>query len=264
MPGSCREKRAVLYARVSAVQLDVWLIPLAPIADLEYLLRLLSPDERQRADRLRHPPSREAFIVAHALLRSALSQRVNVDPRRWTFAADGSGKPVIAAPRVPLRFSLSHCPALAACAVADSVDVGVDVESLATRVDAAAVARYFTPEEQQWVAGSSPPKRRAHCLKLWTLKEAYLKALGVGLSEAALATVAFDCSGSRPSVRFAGPWPDDSSAWWFDAWTHAGCAVAAAVRARRRVELRVLTPEVRHDRFSGWPELRARETGGLL
>jgi 4'-phosphopantetheinyl transferase len=114
-------------------------------------------------------------------------------PAAWTFEDLPGGKPVLAPGTAPgLSFNLSHTHGLVACAVTRDTNVGIDVERLerSTCIDDLA-QRYFTPEETAGLAACTPERRESYFLDLWTLKEAYLKAIGVGLSHP-LNAMAFD------------------------------------------------------------------------
>ena len=99
--------------------------------------RLLSVDERIRADRFMFERHRRQYIFAHAMLRLALSQAApNVAPTDWSFGAGRYGRPFVAAPATStaLHFSLSHADGCVACVVSGHETVGVDVETVSRRV----------------------------------------------------------------------------------------------------------------------------------
>jgi 4'-phosphopantetheinyl transferase len=174
--------------RSLASEVHVWLVRLNDIPAPETLAAcrsLLSSDECHRQERLRRERDRRAFLVAHALVRSALSRYADVPPEDWFFAANRWGRPEIAGPSTlpALRFSLSHTSGLAACAVARDCDCGVDVESLDRGGDPLRVARrVLSPVELADLEAQPAAARRDRFLVYWTLKEAYVKARGVGLS----------------------------------------------------------------------------------
>jgi len=176
----------------------------------------LSADERARYERFRFAPDRRDYAAAHALLRTALSRFVPVPPDAWRFREDPGGKPsLVADPRAPaLSFSLSHTNGLVACAITSGGDVGVDVEGVDRRVDAGLARRFFSESENRALAACpTDAARTARFLELWTLKEAYLKAIGVGLLHP-LNTVIFTVdAGGR--VRFSAPPGVDAARWRF-------------------------------------------------
>jgi 4'-phosphopantetheinyl transferase len=196
----------------------VWLAVPEQIRDAPLLARylaLLSDDERERAARFRFDEHRHQFCVAHALVRTALSRYARVEPGAWRFSVGERGRPeIVAAPGVPpLRFNLSHAGGLVACAVALARDVGVDVEDATRRADIDAIARrYFSPSERSDLA--RPGSGRDRFFELWTLKEAYLKARGIGIA-AGLEKISFALDAGAPiRIRLDPGFDDDDPASW--------------------------------------------------
>ena len=154
---------------------------------IEAAFEILSADERARADRFGRRTHRRDFIAAHALLRRALSECHALDPSDWQFAAGEGGKPRLApaqASATGLSFNLAHTDDFVACAIGRNVEIGIDVEAIDRRADALALAgRYFSPSERANLAacGASAPQR---FIEIWTLKEAFVKATGVGVTRA--------------------------------------------------------------------------------
>ena len=144
----------------------------------------LSDDERERWQRLRRAPDRHLFLVAHLLVRTALSRHADVPPESWAFRATEQGRPEIRSPEgTGLRFSLSHTDGLAACLVCREWACGVDVEPAGARRDPMRIARrYFTPGELELLEGLPETERHDRFLRIWTLKEAFLKARGTGIA----------------------------------------------------------------------------------
>lgn len=124
--------------------------------------------------------------AAHALLRRTLSQiRPDVAPADWRFERAPHGKPRVASPLPALNFSLTHARGLAACAAIEAeLEVGVDAEPLGRRLDPLRLAaRYFADGEAAALAAiADEGERRRAFLRLWTLKEAVVKALGTGIA----------------------------------------------------------------------------------
>ncbi len=168
--------------------------------------------ERRRADALRAPGSRRLHVLARAFVRTTLSSYCDVAPERWSFAPDPGGKPRISGPceRVGLRFSLSHTQGLLALAVSRGCEVGVDVERLEPHADFDGLAEVaFAPSERDAVRAAPPEERPATFVRLWTAKEAFLKAQGLGLGTVDPRAIAFDVDASQPRLArdaCAGPW----------------------------------------------------------
>lgn len=144
----------------------------------------LSTDERDRRDRFVFADHRRRFAAAHVGLRRAIGAAVGADPASLAFAHGAHGKPSLAAPAHGGAFNLSHSDDIGLLLWAPhGGDWGVDVERLRAVPDAADLARQvFTPAERAaWSAGD-PLGRTRDFLRLWTRKEACLKAIGSGLS----------------------------------------------------------------------------------
>ncbi len=180
-------------------------------------LKLLDAGERERRERFHFPKHQRQFLVSHALVREALSRYAPVAPEAWRFDANAFGRPEIAGPsRAWLRFNLSHADGLALCAVARGVDVGADVENVLREGQTEEIAeRFFAPSEVEALFALPPECRRARFFELWTLKEAYIKARGAGLS-IPLEQFAFALAeGGSPSIRTDPVLQDDPRAWRF-------------------------------------------------
>lgn len=146
----------------------------------------LSHPERERASRFGLGHLRQRFITAHGILRDILSRYIGVGPECLQFETDVYGKPSLvgAGQAEALKFNLSHSEERAACAVARNRRIGVDVERLREIPERESIAaHYFTRGEQGIINNfvTADEKNRAF-LTCWTRKEAYIKAIGRGLS----------------------------------------------------------------------------------
>jgi phosphopantetheinyl transferase len=146
----------------------------------------LSFEERVRRDRFHFEADRRDFTIAHDLLRRALSKHTGIASADLRFATSGHGKPSIDSADPQLRalsFSLSHTRGFVACAVTSHAPLGIDVEQVGQSQNVREVAnRYFSEKEAAWLRRSPDELRSVRFAELWTLKEAFLKAIGVGLS----------------------------------------------------------------------------------
>jgi 4'-phosphopantetheinyl transferase len=179
-------------------------------------LAVLSDSEHRRWQRFVFAHDRRDYAAAHALTRVALSRCADLAPEQWRFHESAAGKPSLAAdgdaPR--LTFNLSHTHGLVACAIAPGADVGVDVEDVDREVGIDEVAtRFFSPTECADLAGCPANERARRFFELWTLKEAYIKAIGKGLSHA-LNTFGFALN-EAGSIGFMPPPEVDVAAWQF-------------------------------------------------
>jgi 4'-phosphopantetheinyl transferase len=162
--------------------IHVWTIPLDETPQtVASLLDVLSGEERVRAARFRTTQLRVRFVVAHGALRTILSGYLGIEPNAVRFGATEEGKPYVA--EGGLTFNLSHSDGLALCAITVAGQIGVDVERLRPIDDADAIVhRYFAPGEVRQYQATRVPDRTAAFFSTWTRKEAYVKAVGSGLS----------------------------------------------------------------------------------
>jgi 4'-phosphopantetheinyl transferase len=202
---------------------------------LDEYRRILDPHETARLDRFRFERDRRTFLVAHALLRSTLSHYAPVAPAAWRFAAGDHGRPEIAwggGSPPPLRFNVSRRCGLVACAVTRSADVGVDVEDTSRLDKPLALARDVLAAEEVATIDSLPTecRRQQAFYELWTLKEAYLKARGVGLG-LPLDSFAFGLGPVGRAAVLLRTEGDDPKSWQFhQECPTPGYVLAAAVR----------------------------------
>lgn len=146
---------------------------------------ILDNAERSRADAFKFPQDRELYIAAHLFMRRTLSKHAPIAPADWRFTTNTYGKPFIATPGYEhLQFNLSHTQGMIACAVSYTGAVGVDVEKRKPLTDLDALCRYaLSPLEAHDVLSIRDPARKEQrFFTYWTLKEAYIKATGMGLS----------------------------------------------------------------------------------
>lgn len=160
----------------------LWRAELSLGADDARASGVLSSDEWARAERFRFASDRRRFLAARLLLRQGLGRYLGVEPGSLVFAYGPHGKPSLAE-NCGLKFNLSHCEDAALLAVAADVEVGVDIERLRAFDDAERLAAQFFAEGERSAFLAAPPEKRdAGFLRIWTRKEAYVKALGEGLS----------------------------------------------------------------------------------
>jgi 4'-phosphopantetheinyl transferase len=200
---------------------------------------VLSPEEAAQAERFRFERDRNLYIVAHALVRHALSHYTPVAAEAWRFQTLSRGKPVIDSQhQVALQFNLSHTRGMAVCGVTREGELGVDVEFLArTRSDLKLARRYFAPAETATLEGLDPEALHDRFLQFWTLKESYIKAVGDGLAMP-LECFAFEINGQRPpSISFSGL-AEDPARWQFAQLRLGGEHLAAvALKGDARLSL---------------------------
>jgi 4'-phosphopantetheinyl transferase len=182
------------------------------------LATLLSEDERERLTRFRFESDRQLFLVSHALLRIALSRHAGTEPHAWRFHMGSHGRPEIAEPRSRLRFSLSHTKGLAACAMILDREIGLDVEYLTADPPIDAAERFFSPRERCDMLCTPVEARAEWFLEYWTLKEAYAKARGLGLSLPPDQCSLYKGSDGRWRIALEPPLYEDPERWRFWSW----------------------------------------------
>jgi 4'-phosphopantetheinyl transferase len=173
-----------------------------PSATRIALHAVLDPEEQARAARFHSAQHQDRFTVAHGRLRQLLAAQLNMAPQEIGFMQGEHGKPQLAS--FPggrqLHFNLSHSGNWGMVATAWNRAVGVDVEAWrAMHNEARLVRRFFSNVEAQEYAALPLPDRQAAFFRGWTRKEAYIKAVGRGLS---LPLSSFDVS--LGPDRFAG------------------------------------------------------------
>ncbi len=241
--------------RASTADVHVWLRQTADMDDqaVAAAVERLSDEERARCSRFHFARDRRDYAAAHALLRTALSEvagrsaetsratdsvlpppgsggpRGPRAPADWRFVTTANGKPVLdEGTSSPLAFNLSHTRGCVAVAVTTGLPVGIDVEALDRRPDVDAVAeRFFAPDEARWLGRASGTERHERFFRLWTLKEAYLKATGEGIARS-LQAIRFELAEDGTVARFTSP--DSGHLRWAFASTVAApgfvCSVA--------------------------------------
>jgi 4'-phosphopantetheinyl transferase len=201
-------------------EVHVWYVPLDEAGDPSLLGRyrqLLSADEHARLSRFVQAKDRHQFVVARGLLRTTLSRYADVLPSDWTFLCNRYGKPEIFSPETytGLRFNISHTHGLVSCAVSRHHDVGIDVERTDRPTSMDVARRFFSPVEASHLERLPGEQRPGVFFDYWTLKEAYIKARGMGM-QLPLDEFWFHLgNGPSPSIHFAPTMQDDPSRWQF-------------------------------------------------
>jgi 4'-phosphopantetheinyl transferase len=162
----------------------------------------MSAGERRRAAAFSDPQLAALYRTARSGLRLVLAAYLQADPRWLTFRSTANGKPALAgcAARQRLHFNLSHSGQRIAVAVSRGGIVGVDIERVRSVAKAPLLAaRFFGEEERALLAAVDPLTYPCAFFRLWTLKEAFVKASGLGLARR-LDSFALDWRGERPQI----------------------------------------------------------------
>ena len=182
-------------------RLHLWLLALDPDArTVDELNQSLSREERERAARFRHPDDVRRYTVARGALRWLIGRYLGLEPAALCFEHGPHGKPALARDtgRIDLQFNLSHSGDVGLAGFSIGRAVGVDLEHTDRAVDAKALAvRICSPREQALLAGLPAEQMTLRFIELWTCKEAWLKAVGSGISGGP-AGVDVDLSCPRP------------------------------------------------------------------
>ena len=218
-------------------EVHVWHTGLESEDTARQLEPLLSPDEIQRANRFRFAEHRRRFVIARGCLRKLLSAYLQNDAGELVFTYSGEGKPSLDfRHQTDLRFNLSHSGEIAAFAFALGRNLGIDVELIRRDVDVDEIPkRFFSCAEQEVLKTLQGEGKFQGFFNCWTRKEAYVKAVGSGLS---LPLRDFDVS-LRPGdeARLLATRPDQSLASrWSMASLDFGKEYAGAVIVEGKLE----------------------------
>jgi 4'-phosphopantetheinyl transferase len=163
----------------------VWAVPFMPCRyDLEFLYGVLSPVEQSDVKRYVFDKDRENAVISRGLLRLLLGHYLNADPKQLQILRTKLGKPYLVSLREnALFFSVSHSETRAIYGITRAGRIGVDIEYLAKDFDGCEIAgQFFTEEENATLEMTPQEYKRRVFFRYWTLKEAYLKGVGTGLS----------------------------------------------------------------------------------
>ncbi len=189
-----------------------------------FLESLLSQDEKKLLEGLSLPEMRTQHLLSKALVRLALSEdtQMKVLPTEWQFTKNPFGRPELLPEfqRLGLYFNVSHANGLVACLTSPLSDAGIDIEDSDRKIEVMEIANnHFAPEEISDLKRLPAKEMKNRFFEIWTLKESYIKARGMGLTlpldQFFFDIKSDDSSGKLVSVRFSELIQDESSAWSF-------------------------------------------------
>ena len=199
---------------IKSNEVHVWRFPLD--TDESAFAPLLDETECERARRFRFAVHAKRFVVRHGRLRLLLGAYLGRSPASIRFTYGPQGKPELADPESDdvLRFNLSHSDGLVLLALSRGRRLGVDIERLRPEmIDEKIPEQFFSPCEVAVLRALPEADQVVAFFNCWTRKEAYIKAIGLGLS---LPLDSFDVSlapgapvallGTRPDKREAARW----------------------------------------------------------
>lgn len=235
---------------LSANEIHLWIVQDQLVGDsqLSEFMHLLAPEELSRYQRFLFERDKRQFLITRAALRCALSEYFSdVAPSEWTFLRNDYGRPYVSNPQYAsaIQFNLSHADGMIVLAISQSGDLGVDVENLSRSCEPASLAkRFFSASEATALLRMSEPDQRDRFFDLWTLKEAYIKACGMGLA-IPLGSFSFGFVANEHSIEFESEREDDCPNWRF--WQFQGDATHRIALAY--YEKGGTTPNVRVGRY---------------
>ena len=202
---------------------------------LHQFSQTLSPDEQARANRFRFERDRHWFIAGRGILRFLLARYLHVSPAQLRFSYSSRGKPALAdlessnTLSFNISFNVSHSQGLALYGITCDRQIGIDIEHIRAIQDMEQLAqRFFLPSEYALI-NACPPEQQQHTFfRLWTCKEAYLKATGEGITGLKRVEIVL-----KPGDSIAIPSLNNSLA---AGWTVMQLSVAPAYAAALAVE----------------------------
>ena len=226
------ERKLISPMRIEENEIVIWTAPLRASNDvISRYAQTLSADELRRAAAFRFPHLRESYLVAHGVARRILSNLTGTDPGDVRIVLGKNGKPELVNLE-GLHFNMAHSGELMALAVTRVGPVGVDVEQLRRLSDMKSLSEHFFSREERNQLECPQDVMAERFFRCWTLKEAFLKSTGEGLSRALDSfAVAFTSGAEAALLRISEP-SDDPRAWTLRSFDPApGYTGACAIRA---------------------------------
>jgi 4'-phosphopantetheinyl transferase len=225
-----------------AHEVVLWAVRMDPFDRPELLdacRAVLSDHERQRADRFFTSALTERFIVSHALVRDVLAESTGVPAHDLKFTEDDLGRPRLEGVE-EIDFNLSHTDGMAIVGVARH-RLGVDVERFRDGLDLPGLGRrVLTPRERKTIEGPEAPEGRTRFFEYWTLKEAYAKALGIGIR---MPFRDIDVQLGEQLVVDLSAVADDATRWRFELFGDAEFRVAIVAKPEKPADITIRVAE---------------------
>jgi 4'-phosphopantetheinyl transferase len=221
---------------LSGGEVHIWTLPTTAASATAVMFEpILAPDELDRARRFHFTHLRESFLIARGALRCLLGRYLDLHPKSIQFSYSSKGKPALEA-GAHIHFNMTHSGGLAAIAITAGCQIGVDLEQIRPLSDMQQIAaRFFCSEETAEIMSLTQGERERAFFCCWTRKEAYVKAIGDGLSaplDSFRVTVLPDIPAQFVRIGHA---TADTNAWTLhDLSLGPGYAAALAYRDRQR------------------------------
>jgi 4'-phosphopantetheinyl transferase len=215
-------------------EIHVWLVKMDnPARYYSELRKFLSEDEITRLKQYKFELDRQRFIARRGFLRLLLGQYCALPPKSITYQVNPYGK--LSSPSCPYSFNLSHSQGVLVFGFSSFPEIGVDIEQVHSNHDLFRLTeRWFSPEEQAGLSALPASLQSEAFYHVWTQKEAYIKARGLGLS-IRLKDFSVSTDPSKPARLLSiGGGPDDIHFWkLIDVPFEPGWRSAVCVRTER-------------------------------
>ncbi|MEI1682754.1 4'-phosphopantetheinyl transferase superfamily protein [Acinetobacter baumannii] len=166
---------------------QVYVCPISRVPDnhliLSHYLSFLNAAEKLRYDQY-HPHTARLFLISRVLMKSVLSDKLGISPHEVIIQLQPNGKPFVQGSKT-IYFNLSHSADLIVFAVTEKGEIGVDVERIDHEFEWRRVDSVLAPSEIKWIQENewiNPNSVYQRFFQIWTLKEAYIKCTGEGMS----------------------------------------------------------------------------------
>jgi len=204
--------------QLSSSHIDLWFITPTQISDLlfNYLKTLLTKKEKDKLAHYKNSKAQHTALITRAICRLVLSQYTNTTPSDLSFIKNQHGKPELTNNSNKIRFNLSHNNDLIIIAICAKDDIGCDIENPLRKVNIEPLTRrYFSEQEHLEICTLTPKIQQQRFFEMWTLKEAFVKATGIGIS-LGLDTFYFDKDvvSKEINVQFNESYPLNKSHIW--------------------------------------------------
>ena len=168
----------------SSNRIEIWVASTDGLLRAKSSLQLLTDKDWESLTRIENPANRNSAVSARVLLRLGLSKAINrtVAPAEWDFSVTAQQRPAVADGLPQIHFSVSHIDQLAVVAISPNLNIGIDIEGVDQNVTENVMAAFCHRDEQRSVQDLSDLQKIRAFIRLWTLKEAYTKMMGVGHS----------------------------------------------------------------------------------
>lgn len=171
-------------SQIEEIRIDLWALPSSLMEECLKSKDILSVEETAEAATISHCPTRTRHLAMRILTRLALSERVDqkISCDQWKIELGPYGKPELDGGQSDLSFSISHSEGLSMLAITNSKTIGIDIERLSPSGMDQLPLHILSEQENETLQNLQDLDKYQHFLQLWTLKEAYSKAVGMGFS----------------------------------------------------------------------------------